>query len=121
MSEESYQSREERKQAEKANQNKRGSNGKLKRVSLVKKVVIVCLVVGLFLSGAGAVAFASMIKGAPELDSSKLVDPLSTKFYDQNGNFIYEYGKEKRTKITYTQVAKSAGTCVYRNGGFPFL
>ena len=106
MSEEVYQSREERKKAEKTNKNKQRSIGILKKGSLFKKMVIVCLVLGLVSTGVGAITFASMIKGTPTLDSSKLLDPLSTKFYDKDGNFLYEYGKEKRTKITYNQVPK---------------
>ena len=106
MSEEAYQSREERKKAEKTKKNKQRSIGILKKGSLFKKMVIVCLVLGLVSTGVGAITFASMIKGTPTLDSSKLIDPLSTKFYDKDGNFLYEYGKEKRTKITYNQVPK---------------
>jgi len=106
MSEETYQSREERKAAEKARQNQQKSNRLPKKGSMFKKIIIVCLVLGLVSTGAGAITFASMIKNVPKLDSSKLVDPLSTKFYDKNGNFLYEYGKEKRTKITYDQVPK---------------
>ncbi len=106
MSEKAYQSREERKKAEKTNKNKQRSIGILKKGSLFKKMVIVCLVLGLVSTGVGAITFASMIKGTPTLDSSKLLDPLSTKFYDKDGNFLYEYGKEKRTKITYNQVPK---------------
>ncbi|MEH7333599.1 PBP1A family penicillin-binding protein [Neobacillus drentensis] len=112
MSEETYQSREERKQVEKAKQDKQRSNSTQKRGSLLKKgslwkkVIIVCLVLGLVSTGAGAITFASMVKGTPTLDASKLVDPLSTKFYDKNGKFLYEYGKEKRTKISYEQVPK---------------
>ncbi|MFP5116418.1 transglycosylase domain-containing protein [Bacillaceae bacterium C204] len=107
MSEEIYQSREERKQAENARQNQHSSNRATKKKgSWLKKVIIVCLVLGLVSTGAGTISFASMIKDTPDLDASKLVDPLSTKFYDKNGSFIYEYGKEKRTKITYDQVPK---------------
>ena len=106
MSEKAYQSREERKKAEKANENKQRSIGILKKGSLFKKMVIVCLVLGLVSTGVGAITFASMIKDTPTLDSSKLIDPLSTKFYDKDGNYLYEYGKEKRTKITYDQVPK---------------
>src|SRR4051812_13272406 len=107
MSEETYQSREERKQAENARKNQqRGNRTPKKKGSLLKKIIIVCLVLGLVSTGAGAITFASMIKDTPNLDASKLVDPLSTKFYDQNGKFIYEYGKEKRTKVTYEQVPK---------------
>ncbi|WP_077212087.1 transglycosylase domain-containing protein [Bacillus dakarensis] len=101
MSEGNYRYRQERKESEKKSREKNRKTG-----SLIKKIVIVCLVLGLLSIGAGAITFASMVKGAPELDSTKLVDPLSTKFYDMNGNFIYEYGKEKRTKITYDQLPK---------------
>jgi len=106
MSEETYQSREERKRAERERQNEQRSHRIPKKTSLLKKIMIVCLVLGLVSTGAGAITFASMIKDVPKLDSSQLVDPLSTKFYDKNGNFLYEYGKEKRTKITYEQVPK---------------
>ncbi|MCM3118855.1 penicillin-binding protein [Neobacillus sp. MER 74] len=107
MTEETYQSREERKRAERARQNQDRSNRKPKKKgSILKKIIIVCLVLGLVSTGAGAITFASMIKGSPNLDDSKLVDPLSTKFYDKNGKFLYEYGKEKRTKITYDQLPK---------------
>lgn len=106
MTEETYTSREERKQAEKTKQSHPKRDKNPKKGSLLKKLVIVFLVLGLVSTGAGAITFASMVKGVPDLDSSKLVDPLSTKFYDKNGNFLYEYGKEKRTKISYEQVPK---------------
>jgi penicillin-binding protein 1A len=103
---ETYQSREERKKAEKANRNKQRRIKIPKKGSLLKKIIIVCLVIGLVSTGAVAISLASMLKDTPALDSSKLADPLSTKFYDKNGNFLYEYGKEKRTKITYDQLPK---------------
>lgn len=106
MSEENYRYRQERKQAEKTNQNKQRSKNVSQKRSLFKKILLICVLLGFVLVGAGAITFAAMLNGAPKLDSSKLVDPLSTKFYDENGNFLYEYGKEKRTKITYHQVPK---------------
>ncbi len=106
MSEETYRNRQERKQAEKTRQKQDRRNKAPKKGSLLKKVLLACVLLGVVSVGVGAIAFASMIKDAPKIDSSKLVDPLSTKFYDKNGNFIYEYGKEKRTKITYDQVPK---------------
>ncbi len=36
-----------------------------------------------------------MIKDAPKLEKAKLVNPLSSKIYDKNGDLVYEYGKEK--------------------------
>jgi penicillin-binding protein 1A len=106
MSEETYRYRQERKQAEKTRQNQQRKNKPNKKQSLLKKVLIFFLVLGVVSMGIGAVTFAVMIKDSPKLDPSKLVDPLSTKFYDKNGNFLYEYGKEKRTKIQYAQVPK---------------
>lgn len=47
-----------------------------------------------------------MIKDAPKLEKSKLVNAQSAKIYDKDKNLIYEYGKEKRTNITYEQVPK---------------
>lgn len=107
MPEVTYKSRQERLQAEKAKQNQQKKLKKTpQKQSLMKKVLIVCLVLGVIFIGAGAITFATMIKDAPALDPSKLVVPLSTKFYDINGNFIYEYGKEKRTNVTYDMVPK---------------
>ncbi|WP_228256692.1 transglycosylase domain-containing protein, partial [Malaciobacter molluscorum] len=47
-----------------------------------------------------------MIKDAPKLEKAKLVNPLSSKIYDKNGDLVYEYGKEKRTNVTYEQIPK---------------
>ncbi|NRD77025.1 PBP1A family penicillin-binding protein [Bacillus sp. BRMEA1] len=106
MSEETYRSREERKQAERTRQNQQKSNKSPKEGTLLKKVLLGCLIFVVVSIGISGVTFAEMMKDVPKLDPSKLVDPLSTKFYDRNGNFLYEYGKEKRTKITYAQVPK---------------
>ena len=53
MSEEGYQTRKERKKAEITNKKKQRSTGILKKRSLVKKIVIVCLVLGLVATGFG--------------------------------------------------------------------
>ena len=106
MSEEKYRSREERKQLEKTIQNKQNSSKSSKKGSLLKKIILACVLVGAVTVGAGAITFAEMVKDTPKLDPSKLVDPLATKFYDEKGNFLYEYGKQNRTKITYNQVPK---------------
>jgi penicillin-binding protein 1A len=100
---ETYRNREERKLAEKT---KRLEQKKANKGSLIKKIIIVIMLLGAVSAGAGAYTFASFVKDVPSLDASKLVDPLSTKFYDKNGKFLYEYGIEKRTKITYEQVPK---------------
>lgn len=55
---------------------------------------------------AGVATFFVMIKDAPKLEKTKLVNPLSSKIYDKDGNLVYEYGKEKRTNVTYDQIPK---------------
>lgn len=106
MSEESYRYRHERKQAEKAKQKQERRNKSKKKASLLKKVIIACFLLAVVSVGIGTAALAKMMKETPKLDPSKLVVPLSTKFYDKDGNFLYEYGKERRTEITYSQVPK---------------
>lgn len=101
---EAYRYREERKLAEKT---KRKEKKQSKKGSLIRKIILIFMVLGVASIGAGAYTFASLIKDVPPLDASKLVDPLSTKFYDKDGKFLYEYGKEKRTKISYDQVPKN--------------
>ncbi|MDR7000260.1 PBP1A family penicillin-binding protein [Neobacillus niacini] len=103
---ETYRYREERKQAERAKQQEQKKKKSPKKGSLWKKILLACIILGVLSIGTGVITFAVMIKDVPSLDASKLVDPLSTKFYDRNGKFLYEYGKEKRTKITYNQVPK---------------
>jgi len=97
-----YQTREERKAAEKATKQK----NQKKPPKLFQKVfigfILIC-VVGLLTVGIGVYAF---IQDAPELDPAKLADPLSSKFYDKDGQLLHEYGTEHRTKISYDQIPK---------------
>ena len=101
-----YSSRQERKQVEKTKQQQQNNKKPLKKGSLLKKILIACLLLFIVLVGAGAVTFAAMIKDAPQIDASKLANPLPTKFYDKNGKLIYEYGEQMRTEITYAQIPK---------------
>ncbi|MFX3622783.1 MAG: PBP1A family penicillin-binding protein [Ectobacillus sp.] len=105
---ENYRSREERKKAEKQQQEKQAAKtGKpRKKGSFFKKFLIACLLIGIVTLGAGVATFFAMVKDAPKIDESKLTVPLSWKFYDKDGNFIHEYGAEKRTPITYDQIPK---------------
>lgn len=98
-----YQTREERKSAERANKQ---SKQYKKPPKLLNKLIIgflIFTVISLSILGISAYAF---IQDAPEIDQAKLADPLSSKFYDKDGNFIHEYGTEHRTKISYEQIPK---------------
>jgi penicillin-binding protein 1A len=106
---ETYNSRQERKQAEKIKQeqtSKKTIKKPLKKGSIFKKILIAFLCLIVVSVGVGAVTFAEMIKGTPKIDPSKLANPLPTKFYDKNGNLLYEYGEQMRTDIKYSQLPK---------------
>ena len=60
---------------------------KPKKKAPFKKFLIGCLLLGIVGLVAGVSAFFVMVKDAPKLDKSKLVNPLSTKFLDKDGNF----------------------------------
>ncbi|WP_243521381.1 PBP1A family penicillin-binding protein [Bacillus pseudomycoides] len=103
---ENYRSRTERKHAQHQQQENNQTEKPKKKGSFFKKFLIGCLLLGIVGLIAGVSAFFVMVKDAPKLDKAKLVNPLSTKFYDKDKNFFYEYGAEKRTNITYDQVPK---------------
>ena len=103
-----YRSRTERNHVKNQNQQQETNKEKKpkKKGSFFKKFLIGCLLLGIVGLVAGVSAFFVMVKDAPKLDKSKLVNPLSTKFLDKDGNFFYEYGAEKRTHVTYDQIPK---------------
>lgn len=101
-----YRSRTERNHVKNQTKETHKEEKPKKKGSFFKKFLIGCLLLGIVGLVAGVSAFFVMIKDAPKLDKSKLVNPLSTKFLDKNGNFFYEYGAEKRTHVTYDQIPK---------------
>jgi penicillin-binding protein 1A len=98
-----YHTREERKSAEKANKRTRRQN---KPPKTLKKLFIGFLIFSFICLAVVGVSVYAFIQDAPELESAKLADPLSSKFYDKDGKMIHEYGTEHRTKISYDQIPK---------------
>ncbi|MGN4610945.1 PBP1A family penicillin-binding protein [Bacillus cereus group sp. MYBK71-2] len=101
-----YRSRTERNHVKNQKQETNTEKKPKKKGSFFKKFLIGCLLLGIVGLVAGVSVFFVMVKDAPKLDKSKLVNPLSTKFLDKDGNFFYEYGAEKRTHVTYEQIPK---------------
>ncbi|EEL41005.1 Penicillin-binding protein, 1A [Bacillus toyonensis] len=101
-----YRSRTERNHAKNQTEETNKEKKPKKKGSFFKKFLIGCLLLGIVGLVAGVSAFFVMVKDAPKLDKSKLVNPLSTKFLDKDGKFFYEYGAEKRTHVTYDQIPK---------------
>ncbi|MDT3494351.1 PBP1A family penicillin-binding protein [Bacillus toyonensis] len=101
-----YRSRTERNHAKNQTEETNKEKKPKQKGSFFKKFLIGCLLLSIVGLVAGVSAFFVMVKDAPKLDKSKLVNPLSTKFLDKNGDFFYEYGAEKRTHVTYDQIPK---------------
>ncbi|QWI73228.1 PBP1A family penicillin-binding protein (plasmid) [Bacillus mycoides] len=84
-----------------------GNKKKKKQKIWLKRALISCLLIGLVTIIVSTCALFEIIKDSPKLEKERLVNPLSTKFYDKDNNLIYEYGLEKRTNITYNQIPKN--------------
>ncbi|EOO27403.1 1A family penicillin-binding protein [Bacillus cereus VD133] len=99
---ENYPSRRERRESLVSKSNKKQK----KQIVRFKKILIGCLLIGFVTIIFSMCALFEIIKDSPKLEEEKLVNPLSTKFYDKDNKLIYEYGKEKRTNVTYSQIPK---------------
>jgi penicillin-binding protein 1A len=98
-----YQTREERKSADKA---KKQSGRQKKPSRFLKKLFIGLLIFSFLCFAIVGISVYAFIQDAPELNTAKLADPLSSKFYDKDGQLVHEYGTEHRTKISYEQIPK---------------
>ncbi|GGI14040.1 transglycosylase domain-containing protein [Gottfriedia solisilvae] len=96
-----YRSREERKRMEKPSK-----GTPKKREGLLKKIILIILTCGLVGLLGVVGTFYYLISDAPKLDTKKLQVPLSSTILDKDGNVIAELGKERRTKVSYSEIPK---------------
>lgn len=99
-----YKSREERKKIQAKHITKKKKNNK--SGSILKKVLLSILAVGIICMVAGGITFAAIIADSPPLDEKKLKDSFSSKIYDVNGKEITEFGQVKRTYVPYEDIPK---------------
>ncbi|WP_042223618.1 PBP1A family penicillin-binding protein [Oceanobacillus manasiensis] len=79
---------------------------KAKKKPVWKKTLLILLLIFVIMGlGAGATA-AYWIATAPDLDESKLSDPLASQVLDMNGEVFATLGDEKRTKVSYDDLPK---------------
>ncbi|UOR12493.1 penicillin-binding protein 1A [Halobacillus amylolyticus] len=70
-----------------------------------KRIVMILLTIGIVLMIAVGSLFTYYIVTAPDLNEAQLSDPVSSKLYDQNGDFITDLaGKQRRTEISYNDL-----------------
>ncbi|WP_397537714.1 PBP1A family penicillin-binding protein [Rummeliibacillus pycnus] len=102
-------SRQQRKQLEEQ-QRKRHTKKKGPREpkgpkrSLIKKIIIAILALGIAIFAIGATVFAIYAAQAPKLDEELLKDPVSSKFYDANGKVFYTMGDQQREHVKYQDI-----------------
>nr|WP_263325939.1 penicillin-binding protein 1A [Neobacillus sp. Marseille-Q6967] len=100
---EQFQSREERR---KKLQSKGKQKSKKKPSSIVKKVFLSLLILGVIGILAGVGTFAYFVKDAPKLDPKLLKDPISSKILDKDGELITEVGSVNREYVNYKDIPK---------------
>ncbi|MFB1049345.1 PBP1A family penicillin-binding protein [Paraliobacillus sp. JSM ZJ581] len=100
------QSRTARRQQQQSKQSKK------KKRSLWKKILLTIGVILLIVSISVGALFGYYAITAPDLDSSLLSDPASTKVYDMNKGLYADLGTEKRTKITYNDIPETLKNAV---------
>ena len=71
----------------------------------MKRIFIAIVAVGVLTLVGGAGLFAYYVSKAPELDEELLKDPISSEFYDKNGELFATIGiDEKRKYISYEDI-----------------
>ncbi|MGX2960196.1 PBP1A family penicillin-binding protein [Peribacillus sp. JNUCC 23] len=123
---EKYNTREERRKQ--ANSNKTGKSKK-KPKGIFKKIFLVLVTLGIIGVVAGGATFAYFISDAPKIDESLLKDPLSSKFFDKEGNLLTEEGVEKREYVAYADIPEVIKNAVlatedvrfFKHGGVDIL
>ena len=96
-----YKTREEkRKLAQKNKKQKKQSKGLIKRIAVI--LLMLCIVAAVAVGG----VFAYYISTAPKIDEKALIDPVSSKIYDKNGEIYTEIGSETRDPVKYKDIPK---------------
>lgn len=70
----------------------------------IKRIVLTVVLLGVLGLLGGASLFAYYASKAPELDEELLKDPVSSEFYDVNGELFATIGAEKRQHVKYEDI-----------------
>jgi penicillin-binding protein 1A len=112
-----------RKELEKQKKSKKTSTA-----GWLKRIIVACFIIGLagLLFGGGLFAFYA--SSAPELDEESLKDPISSEFYDINGEVFATIGSESRDYVNYEDIPKEMEAAIlatedvrfYKHNGIDF-
>ena len=70
----------------------------------VKRILLAIVIIGVVGLVGGAGLFAVYASSAPELDEDLLKDPVSSEFYDKNGEIFATIGAESRKYVEYEDI-----------------
>ena len=70
----------------------------------VKRILLTIVIIGVVGLVGGAGLFAVYASSAPELDEELLKDPVSSEFYDKNGEIFAKIGAENRKYVEYEDI-----------------
>ena len=91
-----------REDVKKSRQGKKKTKQKSSFGTWFKRIIIAVFAVGVLTLVGGAGLFAYYVSKAPDLDEELLKDPISSEFYDKNGELFATIGiDEKRKYINY--------------------
>lgn len=100
---EKYRSREERRRQSAANKQKTAT-GKKRFKKIFKRIFITLVILGIAGLLTGVATFAYLLKDSPKLDETLLIDPISSKILDKDGNFVRELGIVRRDYVEYEDI-----------------
>ena len=84
--------------------NNRSKKTKTSAGNWVKRIVMAIVLIGALGFLSGAALFGYYVSKAPELDEELLKDPISSEFYDVNGELFATIGAEKRNFVKYEDI-----------------
>ncbi|MCD2136984.1 transglycosylase domain-containing protein [Salinicoccus halitifaciens] len=84
---------------------KRGQNQKLSRKSIIKRVLILTVLIGLIFLVLGSMLFAYYVSQAPAFSEEKLRDPVPAQIYDRNDELVTTvYQGQRRESVDIEDV-----------------
>ncbi|MCO0596616.1 PBP1A family penicillin-binding protein [Peribacillus butanolivorans] len=100
---EKYNTREERRKQGQT-QKKAPKNGPKKSASMLKRIFLILVTIGIIGLVTGGAALAYFISDAPKLDEKLLKDPVTSKILDEDGKLLAEVGRENRDYVNYEDI-----------------
>lgn len=95
----------------------------------LKRIFLTIIALGVLGVASGVAVFAYYASSAPALDEELLKDPLSSEFYDKNGEIFATIGAENRQYVKYDDIPQEMVDAIlatedvrfFEHGGIDFL